>query len=79
MILLAAIEASIKMMTDRACRDITPVIEAYKHALFAVNPRDRYKPGKDARVIVFLSLFSGAVLDKFFAWRKQETPKALQK
>ena len=49
---IAAIEAFVKtMVSGLISEDITPVVDAYTHALTAVFPRARYVVGKDAKYL----------------------------
>ena len=36
-----------------ASSDVTPVVDAYEHALFAQNPRDEYAPGNEILLFVY--------------------------
>ncbi len=36
-----------------ASSDVTPVADAYEHALFAKHPRDEYAPGNEILLLVF--------------------------
>ena len=62
--------------------DITPVIDAYIHALTAVFPRARYTVGKDAKIWLTVQALPEWLGDLFFLkvlGRKRPIPAVLRK
>merc|ERR1712004_192526 len=62
-------EAGIKIFCKKSSQDISPVIDAYVHALFAVYPRRRYLVGIDGFILGVLSLVPAQFLDNFL-WKR---------
>ncbi len=46
--------------------DLTPVVDAYEHALFAQRPRSEYFPGKDAVIMSYIALLPAGLVNFFF-------------
>lgn len=64
--LFAVIFLGTKLIPFFGSTNINAVIDAYCHALFAVQPRRRYVVGLDAQLMQLASLLPSSVLDLMF-------------
>ena len=60
------IDSATSLMTDGirigAAKDVTPVVSAYEHALFAKHPHHKYLPGVDSKIFFFLKNYCPDVI-----------------
>ncbi len=57
--------------------DITPVLDAYTHALLATHPRARYVVGKDTTIILLIQALPEWLGDRvlrFLAFKNKKRP-----
>ena len=46
--------------------DLSPMVDAYEHALFAQRPRSEYFPGRDSTLMSYLAILPAGLVDFFF-------------
>lgn len=64
--ILFSVTAGVHSVLKAAPPDVSPVVNAYEHALFAQKPQDEYFPGKDSAFISYIVMLPKGVVEYLF-------------